>query len=639
MQLRHLPVAIITVAASLHADPTLYVPKCCSAGSAITVIGTSTSPTLSGFGFGTAVSNIVFTKNGATAYLLDGALGDLPQTVDVMDVATRALTAQIPLPAPALELAVSPNGKKLYVGLDGDPATLAIVDTSTDQITASVPLYAPTGGIVVGPDNKTVYVVINQSPGDVTGVSPPPEGAIAVIDVATATITAYLPIPYNGGSLVMTPDGKFFYVIADGQVYVIDRVTGTTVADIPDPDTPLALAISPDGSHVYVANNFNGVGVISTATNTLVSQVVTASPVSDVAVTPDGTQIFAALNTIDQVIDISASTLTITHTYSVGNNPTSVAIVPSGNYAFVTNQRPSELLVADTITAKVTTADTFMHDPVGVVAAPALDRVYVSNKQTDNVSVVSTTSHRTVANIPVGRNPGDLVITPDQSTVYVVNQAGPGSRGAPSVSVISTATNTVTATIKLPATASGATSLAITPDGSKVYVSDGVVPSIQIISTASNTVTGTLNVANQEIAYLAITPDGTRAYATSDGSVYVIDLATGTVVASLQAGSCLERISITPDGAEAWIGDGFDSEVIVVNTSSNTISATIPVPGGPNAIVFTQDGKTAYVTEDGCTCCQTSAPGHEVAIIDTASREITGSIATGGATQAIALIE
>ena len=61
-----------------------------------------------------------------------------------------------------------------------------------------------------------------------------------------------------------------------------------------------------------------------------------------------------------------------------------------------------------------------------------------------------------------------------------------------SVSVIATATNTVTATVPV-GTAYG---IAVTPDGSKVYVAGVYSNNVSVIATASNTVTNTVSVGS-----------------------------------------------------------------------------------------------------------------------------------------------
>ena len=61
---------------------------------------------------------------------------------------------------------------------------------------------------------------------------------------------------------------------------------------------------------------------------------------------------------------------------------------------------------------------------------------------------------------------------------------------------------------------------------------------VSVIDTASNTVVATIPVGVNPVG-VAITPDGTRAYVTNEGSntVSVIDIATNTVVATISVGA------------------------------------------------------------------------------------------------------
>ena len=69
-----------------------------------------------------------------------------------------------------------------------------------------------------------------------------------------------------------------------------------------------------------------------------------------------------------------------------------------------------------------------------------------------------------------------------------------------------------------------------------------------MIDTASNTVVTTVG-AGIGPRWVAITPDGTRAYVTDSadpGSVSVIDTASNTVIATIAVGSAPTGLAITP---------------------------------------------------------------------------------------------
>jgi len=67
-------------------------------------------------------------------------------------------------------------------------------------------------------------------------------------------------------------------VVNNGQgsnsVSVINAATGTVVADVPVGFDPRGVAITPDGAFAYVSNRIsNDVSVINTGTNTVVATV------------------------------------------------------------------------------------------------------------------------------------------------------------------------------------------------------------------------------------------------------------------------------------------------------------------------------------------------------------------------------
>src|SRR5262249_60420038 len=95
--------------------------------------------------------------------------------------------------------------------------------------------------------------------------------------------------------------------------------------------------------------------------------------------------------------------------------------------------------------------------------------VYVDNLRGNSVSVIDTATNTVTATILVGRNPEGVAISPDGAFAYVVNNSDN------SVSVIATATNTVVTTVsvgRLPGP------VAVSPDGTLVYVGRFISPGV-----------------------------------------------------------------------------------------------------------------------------------------------------------------
>ena len=95
--------------------------------------------------------------------------------------------------------------------------------------------------------------------------------------------------------------------------------------------------------------------------------------------------------------------------------------------------------------------------------------------------------------------------------------------------------NPVIATIDV---GDGPTSAVVSPNGTTVYVANTFGDPVSVIDTATNTVTGTIAVGNDPVQGVAVSPDGTRLYVTnaSDGTVSVIDTATNTVIDTINVG-------------------------------------------------------------------------------------------------------
>lgn len=99
-----------------------------------------------------------------------------------------------------------------------------------------------------------------------------PDNRVSVIDTATNTIVATIPVGSAPLEVAITPNGAFGYVPAffSDNVTVFSTATNLPIATIPVGIDPLGVAISPNGTLAYVSNHgSNTISVINTATNTV----------------------------------------------------------------------------------------------------------------------------------------------------------------------------------------------------------------------------------------------------------------------------------------------------------------------------------------------------------------------------------
>jgi len=113
---------------------------------------------------------------------------------------------------------------------------------------------------------------------------------VSVIDPATNSVVATVPVGNFAAAVAVTPNGDFAYVsnLADNTVSVISAATNTVIATVPVGTQPFGLAVTPNGEFVYVASSSsNSVSVIDTATNT-VTATIAVTRAQFVAITPNG---------------------------------------------------------------------------------------------------------------------------------------------------------------------------------------------------------------------------------------------------------------------------------------------------------------------------------------------------------------
>ena len=276
--------------------------------------------------------------------------------------------------------------------------------------------------------------------------------------------------------------------------------------------------------------------------------------------------------------------------------------------------------------------------PTGVAVTPDGSLAYVTDGST-SVWVVDTASNSVIAKIAAGSDPEAIAITPDGKSAYVTSItcglllcSGPDNPPQlASVEVIDTTSNSLTATITIGNLPVGQTpgvllsGIAISPDGTRAYVSNAEGNQIWAIDTSSNQIVATIPTAVLGFVGVSISPDGSRLYAASIGNpsvVDVIDTKTDDVVTSISLLSSEPptQIRLTPDGSHAYV-TGDIGHLWVIDTTTNATVATIPVSFDKWLldVAFAPDGTRAYIA-----CGDTNT----IYVLDTATYRIVGQISS-----------
>jgi YVTN family beta-propeller protein len=273
---------------------------------------------------------------------------------------------------------------------------------------------------------------------------------------------------------------------------------------------------------------------------------------------------------------IDPITLSRVATIPVGAEPVGAAVSPDGSRLYVMNGASSSVSVINTAVNTVTATISLTGFPIAAGFVTDGSRAYVTDGL--GVAVVDVATNTVLSHITLGTNGSQLAITPDSKHAYV-------SGGNGNVFFVDLTTNSVVKSIPI----QGATDLrgvAVTPDGFHAYVVSVDPPSVSIINTGNNTVTATVTVGSRPVG-IAITPDGTTAYvAATYGPVSAIDLSTNTVVANIVVPNHPELVAISADGSRVYVTDQI-AAVAVINTNTNTVLAEIPTGGSPGGVAVT----------------------------------------------------
>lgn len=233
---------------------------------------------------------LVADKAGKTLYVAEHTA----KKVAVFDVSSGKVSHVISMPEPPTDLALAPDGARLFVTVAGTDGKVFVIDTKTGKIECEIPVgVSITAAPVVAPDGKTLYVCNRFT------------HAVSVIDLSSGKQAAVIPMVREPIAAAITPDGKHLIVAnhlptgptdgayAASAVSIVDTAAGKAVATVKLSNGSVGLrgvCVSPDGRYAYVTEvlaryqlpttqlergwmNTNGLSIIDVAGKALVNTV------------------------------------------------------------------------------------------------------------------------------------------------------------------------------------------------------------------------------------------------------------------------------------------------------------------------------------------------------------------------------
>ncbi len=155
------------------------------------------------------VGGMVLAKDNRTLYVT----GAMPAgSVYAIDTKTASVTADIRVGHTPRELALSPDGRRLYV-CNQFSNSLSEIDLNTGQETRQIVVSREPVALAFAANGKTLFVV-NQLPAGVAD-GHYAAAAVSVIDTDASSVVASIPLPNGSMSardIAMSPDGSYAYI-------------------------------------------------------------------------------------------------------------------------------------------------------------------------------------------------------------------------------------------------------------------------------------------------------------------------------------------------------------------------------------------------------------------------------------------
>ena len=178
-------------------------------------------------------------------------------TVSMIDTATDKVTATFSVGGKPRGIALSPDGKRLYLS-DQTANAVLTVDAATGALLTRTALGKSPEGIYLSSDGKLLAAAVEE------------DDQVMLVDTASGKVVRKLKMRgKNPEHAVFSPDDRWLYVSSEeaDSVDIVDLGKGEVVQSVKVGDRPRGIGFLPDGKRAYVAaENADTVNVIDVAT-------------------------------------------------------------------------------------------------------------------------------------------------------------------------------------------------------------------------------------------------------------------------------------------------------------------------------------------------------------------------------------
>jgi len=335
----------------------------------------------------------------------------LSDTVSVLDDASGAVIATIPVGHRPIRIVASKDGQKVFTS-NWLGASISVIDTVNLVVSATIQVTPKPQESDVTKDGTRLFVVHH------------PEQVVSVIDIATNAVIQVVPIgtpPAEGKTatdIAFTANGRYALVpnYAKNVLNCIDTRT-YAVTDVPTGNQPRRVAVMPGGTgqRAFVANFVSdSVTAIDTRSLSVLGTVPAGDEARGIAVNPQGNQVGVTNVFGGTITFFDPNTLTEQSTVGVGHKPWNLIYNRDGSLVVVSNSGNDTITIIDTATRTVIKTVDCHNGPFFSVYNSDETKLYVSCAGSLNppftpgfVDIVDTATYEVIGSTEIQLQPFD----------------------------------------------------------------------------------------------------------------------------------------------------------------------------------------------------------------------------------------
>jgi YVTN family beta-propeller protein len=273
-------------------------------------------------------------------------------SISILNVATLEVEHTISVGRNPHELAVAPDGSKLYVGnAGGNSVSVVDLGTYTETKKITTPDFSPDSGFaLVTSEQSRKIVIIDTATDEVVQAIDTDQGGthmaaidragewayftnreantVSFMDLGDFRIVANVAVGQGSEGFALSPDESEIWVSnRDARsISVIDVAGRSVVATLEAGERPNRVAFTPDGRHVLIPMGSGEVSVYDTSSREIIDTVPLGSAGGGIVASPDGQRVFVAAGGTNAIHIIDTGTWTVTGRVGVGSNPDGLAM-------------------------------------------------------------------------------------------------------------------------------------------------------------------------------------------------------------------------------------------------------------------------------------------------------------------------